>query len=91
MKEYAFQSGETIIRLRLTRPKLEIMTNNPNAPMGFGRFVPQSFMTLFGDKPDPNEIVNDYKKMEFLPEELFEKQLLDEFAKKGFILLKKGD
>ena len=84
---YIFQSGVEFVKLKIDRKekKLEIATSKFNY-----RFIPQPFWKLFGDKKDDiEEAEKELKETENLDDDEFEKYLVKEFLKRGYILIKK--
>ncbi len=84
---FIFQSGTEFVKLKIDRKekKLEIATNTTNY-----RFIPQPFWKLFGDKKDDIEEANkEMAETEKLDDNEFEKYLVKEFLKKGYVLVKK--
>jgi len=95
MKAYIFQAGDEFIKLKLDRKekKCEIATSKSTY-----RFIPTPFWKLFGDSkqtlkglkpPTEEESKKEMEEMDMLNDEDFEKKMIGEFAKIGYIL-KKG-
>ena len=84
---FIFQSGNEFVKLKIDRKekKLEIATSKLTY-----RFIPQPFWKLFGDKKDDiEEAEKELKKTENLNDNEFEKYLVKEYLRRGYMLVKK--